>query len=117
MLRKLVSMQRPRIYDVVLAEHLRKYRQMAFLTGPRQVCKTTLCRQQKIAEDGWRASAMESGRAELLQRYGRNTEIKGPGSLGRSDLETDVRGLGSGREGRALVVPTGRIESGPRNRS
>ena len=41
-------MQRHRIYDDVLVEHLRKYRQMAFLTGPRQVGKTTLCRQRGV---------------------------------------------------------------------
>jgi len=34
----------PRIYDTVLAEHLAKERQMAFVSGPRQVGKTTSCR-------------------------------------------------------------------------
>ncbi len=33
-----------RIYDVMLAEHLRNRRQMAFVAGPRQVGKTTTCR-------------------------------------------------------------------------
>ena len=33
-----------RIYDALLAEHLTKHRQMAFVTGPRQVGKTTTCR-------------------------------------------------------------------------
>lgn len=35
----------PRIYEQVLAKHLSEHRQMAILTGPRQVGKTTLCRQ------------------------------------------------------------------------
>jgi len=33
-----------RVYDVMLAEHLRQRRQMAFVAGPRQVGKTTTCR-------------------------------------------------------------------------
>src|SRR5215510_1961635 len=35
----------PRIYDAILASHLAKYRQMAFLAGPRQVGKTTTSRR------------------------------------------------------------------------
>jgi hypothetical protein len=35
---------RKRIYDSILSEHLGRYRQMAFVTGPRQVGKTTTCR-------------------------------------------------------------------------
>jgi len=35
---------RKRIYDSILAEHLAKQRQMAFVSGPRQVGKTTTCR-------------------------------------------------------------------------
>ncbi len=33
-----------RLYDTLLAEHLAKQRQMAFVSGPRQVGKTTTCR-------------------------------------------------------------------------
>lgn len=33
----------PRIYDGILKHHLAGYRQMAFVTGPRQVGKTTTC--------------------------------------------------------------------------
>ena len=33
-----------RIYDALLAEHLAANRQMAFVSGPRQVGKTTTCR-------------------------------------------------------------------------
>lgn len=35
---------RKRIYDAVLSEHLASQRQMAFISGPRQVGKTTTCR-------------------------------------------------------------------------
>ncbi len=34
----------PRLYEAVLKEHLRRHRQMAFVSGPRQVGKTTSCR-------------------------------------------------------------------------
>ena len=33
-----------RIYDALVAEHLATHRQMAFVSGPRQVGKTTTCR-------------------------------------------------------------------------
>ena len=36
---------RKRLYDTILADHLDRHRQMAFVTGPRQVGKTTTCRR------------------------------------------------------------------------
>ena len=36
----------PRIYDSILTKHLAKNRQMAFVSGPRQVGKTTCCRKK-----------------------------------------------------------------------
>lgn len=36
---------RPRIYEALLADHLARHRQMAFVAGPRQVGKTTTCRK------------------------------------------------------------------------
>jgi uncharacterized protein len=35
---------RPRLYDQMLRDHLARHRQMAFVSGPRQVGKTTTCR-------------------------------------------------------------------------
>ena len=43
----------PRIYDSLLAEHLADHRQMAFVSGPRQVGKTTTCRQRADACFNW----------------------------------------------------------------
>lgn len=37
-------MKLPRIYDKIISAHLAKYRQMVFLSGPRQVGKTTLAK-------------------------------------------------------------------------
>lgn len=42
-----------RIYDALLVEHLEKYRQMAFISGPRQVGKTTTCRSHADAYVNW----------------------------------------------------------------
>lgn len=46
-------MAAPRIYDTVLADHLENNRQMAFVSGPRQVGKTTVCRGQAHAYVNW----------------------------------------------------------------
>jgi len=42
-----------RIYDTLLAEHLSANRQMAFVTGPRQVGKTTTCRNHADNYANW----------------------------------------------------------------
>lgn len=42
-----------RIYDALLAEHLAQNRQMAFVSGPRQVGKTTTCRRHADAYRNW----------------------------------------------------------------
>ncbi|MCK4540720.1 MAG: ATP-binding protein [Spirochaetales bacterium] len=45
--------EKERIYSAVLAEHLSQYRQMAFVTGPRQVGKTTTCRKHGVVYLDW----------------------------------------------------------------
>ena len=45
--------ERPRLYGPVLADHLRRHRQMAFVSGPRQVRKTTACRSVADAYLSW----------------------------------------------------------------
>lgn len=42
-----------RLYDTILAEHLAKHRQMAFVSGPRQVGKTTTCRNRSRSYLNW----------------------------------------------------------------
>lgn len=44
---------RKRFYDTVLAEHLTTNRQMAFVSGPRQVGKTTTCRNHADSYTNW----------------------------------------------------------------
>jgi predicted AAA+ superfamily ATPase len=46
-------MERPRLYDRVLEAHLEEHRQMAFVSGPRQVGKTTTCRHESDLYLSW----------------------------------------------------------------
>jgi predicted AAA+ superfamily ATPase len=45
--------ERPRLYTTVLKDHLHRHRQMALVTGPRQVGKTTACRSISDAYLNW----------------------------------------------------------------
>jgi predicted AAA+ superfamily ATPase len=63
-----------RIYDALLIEHLAEHRQMALVTGPRQVGKTTTCRRHSDAYVNWdnvddRAQIL-AGPARLAERFG-----------------------------------------------
>ncbi len=42
-----------RIYDTLLIEHLAKHRQMALVSGPRQVGKTTTCQNHAETYANW----------------------------------------------------------------
>jgi uncharacterized protein len=44
---------RPRLYDTLLREHLAQHRQMALVSGPRQVGKTTTCREVADSYLNW----------------------------------------------------------------
>jgi uncharacterized protein len=43
----------PRFYDHLIAKHLGENRQMAFISGPRQVGKTTVSRQHSVSYFDW----------------------------------------------------------------
>lgn len=71
----------PRICDALIASHLAKYRQMAFISGPRQVGKTTtarrLCDQyldwdnpthRRLISSGPEAVAAQAGLMELRKK-------------------------------------------------
>ena len=53
----------PRLYDVLLGKHLKEHRQMAFISGARQVGKTTICRNQEDVYLNWEN---ESHREQIL---------------------------------------------------
>jgi len=62
-----------RLYDTLLAEHLARHRQMAFVSGPRQVGKTTTCRIHGDTYIDWdniddRESIL-AGPARLIDHY------------------------------------------------
>ena len=62
-----------RIYDTLLAEHLSKQRQMAFVSGPRQVGKTTTCRIHSDTYINWDSiddrEAILAGPTKLIDHY------------------------------------------------
>jgi predicted AAA+ superfamily ATPase len=65
-----------RIYDSLLIEHLTNNRQMAFVSGPRQVGKTTTCRNHAGAYVNWDniddRELILAGPAILVDRLGLN---------------------------------------------
>jgi predicted AAA+ superfamily ATPase len=75
-----------RIYDAVLAEHLSHHRQMAFVSGPRQVGKTTTCRGHADFYVFWgygdHRERLLAGSAALVESLGLNRLSVGiPGLL------------------------------------
>jgi len=68
------STPRPRVYDAMLADHFARNRQMAFVSGPRQVGKTTLCE-----------GLIEPGRLLNWDNVDdRRTILAGPASIARA---------------------------------
>ena len=45
----------PRLYEPMLSDHLKANRQMAFVSGPRQVGKTTIARRLSTSYQSWDA--------------------------------------------------------------
>src|SRR6266513_517222 len=45
--------ERRRLYTAMLADHPRRHRQMALVSGPRQVGKTTTCRSISASHPNW----------------------------------------------------------------
>ena len=75
-----------RIYDAFLAEHFSHNRQMAFVSGPRQVGKTTTCREHADFYVNWDSAddreRLLAGSAALVETLGLNRLSAGiPGVL------------------------------------
>ncbi len=77
---------RPRVYDTILRDHLARRRQMAFVSGPRQVGKTTTCR------------ALGSAYLDWDDADHRKVILSGPAAVAAH------AGLSIAREQRAVVV-------------
>ncbi len=73
---------RRRLYDAVLAEHLDEHRQMAFVTGPRQVGKTTTCSNHADRYANWDdpddRELVLGGPAKLVDRLGLDRLTEAP---------------------------------------
>lgn len=67
---------KPRLYDTLLAEHLATHRQMALVSGPRQVGKTTTCLNHADEHVNWDdlddRSRILAGPAALAEEFGLN---------------------------------------------
>lgn len=66
----------PRIYDSLVVDHLANNRQMAFVSGPRQVGKTTSCRLQASAYLNWDnlddRDLILAGPNRIVEKFGLN---------------------------------------------
>ena len=64
----------PRIYGTVMEAHLKDYRQMVFISGPRQVGKTTISESLASVYLSWDdedvRKAIQSGQRTLAAKYG-----------------------------------------------
>ena len=64
----------PRIYGTMMEAHLRDYRQMVFISGPRQVGKTTISESLALVYLSWDdedvRKAIQSGQRTLAAKYG-----------------------------------------------
>lgn len=69
-----------RLYDALLAEHLAAHRQMALISGPRQVGKTTTCREHADFYANWDnvddREQILAGPGKLVERFQLNRLAK-----------------------------------------
>lgn len=69
-----IGIEHPRIYKTMVEAHLGDYRQMVFVSGPRQVGKTTISESIATTYLSWddedARKAIQSGQRTLASRYG-----------------------------------------------
>ena len=67
----------PRLYQSIVESHLKQYRQMVFLSGPRQVGKTTLCEAMSTKYVSWdddeARRAILAGQRAVADKFGLNS--------------------------------------------
>lgn len=108
---------RKRIYGELLGRHLADQRQMAFLAGPRQVGKTTLCRQLGQVYFNWdnesHRDLILQGPDEVARRAGLNELQESPPVLVFDEIhkygrwKRFLKGLFDTYENRCRVLVTG----------
>jgi len=109
--------RRPRLYDALFSRHLSRYRQMAFVTGPRQVGKTTVCRSLAESYLSWDIpedrKAINAGPAALaailgLDRLRRGQRIVALDEIHRwTHWKGFLKGFFDAYEDRMRVIVTG----------
>ena len=66
----------PRVYQTMIESHLKNYRQMVFVSGPRQVGKTTMCEAVASTYLSWDDEdvrrAIQSGQRVVADKYALN---------------------------------------------
>ena len=66
----------PRVYQTMIESHLKNYRQMVFVSGPRQVGKTTMCEAVASTYLSWDDEdvrrAIQSGQRAVADKYALN---------------------------------------------
>ena len=71
---KMIEKDYPRIYGTMMEAHLKDYRQMVFISGPRQVGKTTISESLASVYLSWDdedvRKAIQSGQRTLAAKYG-----------------------------------------------
>ncbi len=106
-----------RVYDSLLEEHLATHRQMALVSGPRQVGKTTTCRNLAEGYVNWDnvddRELILSGLESLVERFGLNRLRKAPPIVLFDELhkyprwKSFLKGFYDTYAGQARIVVTG----------
>ncbi len=113
----------PRVYQAVLADHFAQHRQMAFLSGPRQVGKTTLA-EGLVGErlinwdDADDRRLLLAGPKEVARHFGLDTLQGAPPLVGFDELhkfgrwKSFLKGFldSYGKQARVLVTGSSRLE-------
>lgn len=109
--------ERPRIYESILQEHLAAQRQMAFVSGPRQVGKTTTCRGLSSVYINWDNTddrrTILRGPAAVAERIGLDRLTEAPPTVLFDELHKYrrwkgfLKGFFDTYAGRARVLVTG----------
>jgi predicted AAA+ superfamily ATPase len=107
----------PRVYDTILREHLGAHRQMAFVTGPRQVGKTTTCRGLADSYLSWDnrddRRKIQAGPAAVAEDLGLDVLRAGPRIVALDELhkfgrwKNFLKGLFDTYEARVRLLVTG----------
>ncbi len=112
----------PRLYEAVLARHLRRHRQMAFVSGPRQVGKTTTCRAGSSAYLSWDDDSdrrlILSGPTAVARHLGLDVLLERPLVCCFDELHKNARWKGFlkglfdtwGERGRFVVTGSSRLD-------